>query len=84
MEWLKIQSFLVYMGNWNIGMKKCQFTFDGIELVDPSYWQVSFDVVACTFCACVSSKVKNFCSLSANLEVYMLWSWDYMAIVLQL
>ena len=30
-----------------------------------------FDVVAHAFCACFSSKVKIFCSLSVNLEVHM-------------
>ena len=53
-------------------MKKFQFAFDGFELVDPSHWYMSFDVEACALCVCASSKVKMFCSLSANLEVHML------------
>ena len=65
------QSFLVYIVAEGIGMKESQFAFDGFELVDPSHLHVSFGVVACAFCVCISSKVKILCSLSVNLEVHM-------------
>ena len=65
-------------------MKELQFVPDGHEVLDPSHWHVSFDVVSHAFCVCISSKVKIFCSLSVNLGVYMFRLWDQVAIVLQL
>ena len=62
---------LVYVVAEGIGMKEFQCVFDGFKLVDPNYWHISFDVVACACCACISSKVKIFCSLSVNLEVHI-------------
>ena len=64
-----IQCFLVYMVTAGSGMKEFQFAF---ELVDPSCWHVSFDVVVHAFYVCISSKVKIFCSLCVNLEVHIL------------
>ena len=63
--------FLVYVVAEGIGVKESQIVFYGFQLVDPSYWHVSFDVMAFAFCVCISSKVKIFCSLSVNLEVHM-------------
>ena len=34
----------------SIGMKEFQLAFDGFELVDPSHWHMSFDVVAYALC----------------------------------
>ena len=65
-------------------MNQFQFAFDGIELVDPSHWHVSFDVAACAFCVCVSSKVKIFCSLSVSLGVHMFELRDQVASVPQI
>ena len=31
---------------------------DGYEVIDPSHWHVSFDVVAHALHVCISSKVK--------------------------
>ena len=70
MEWWLAQCFLVYTVAEDIGVKESKFAFDGFKLVDPSHWHTSFDV-ACATCACVSSKVKIFCSMSVNLEVHM-------------
>ena len=53
------------------------------EVGDPSHWCVSLDMVVCAFCACISSKVKIFCSLSVDLGVHMFVLWDQLAIVLQ-
>ena len=61
--------FLVYVVAEVIGVKGFQFVFDGFKLVDPIYWHVSFDVAVQAFCACISWKVKIFCSFSVNLEV---------------
>ena len=71
MEWRLTQSLSVYIVAEGISVKESQFAFDGFELVDPSQWHMSFDVVAHASCTCVSSMVKNFCSLSVNLEVHM-------------
>ena len=49
--------FLVYVVAEGISVKESQFAFGRFELVDPSYWHMSFDVVACAFCVCISSKV---------------------------
>ena len=54
-----------------ISVKEFQFVFDRLELVDPGYWHVSFDVAMHVFCVCISSKMKIFYSLSVNLEVHM-------------
>ena len=62
---------LVYVVAEGIGMKEFHCGLDGFELVDPNYWHMSFDAVVHAFCVCISSKVKIFCSLSANLEVHM-------------
>ena len=61
----------IYIVAEGIGVKESQFAFDGFELVDPSHWYASFDVVACASYACISSKVKIFCILSVNLEVHI-------------
>ena len=64
--------FLVYVLAGGIRVKEYQFVFDRFELVDQSYWHVSFDVMAHAFCVCISSKVKTFYSLSVNPGVHML------------
>ena len=62
----------IYIVADGIGVKGFQFAFDGFDFVDPSHWCMSFDVVAHASCACVSSKLKIFCSLSVILDVHML------------
>ena len=64
-------------------MTEFQFVFDGFELVNLNHWHMSFDVVACALCVCLSSKVKIFCSLSVSLGMHMFGLWDQVAIVLQ-
>ena len=75
MEWncqmIVYSEFLVYVVAEGISVKESQFVFKGFEVVNPSYWHMSFDLVGYAFCKCISSKVKIFCSMSVNLEVCM-------------
>ena len=69
-EWFKFHSFLVYV-------------LDGFELVDLNHWHMFFDVAAHAFCACISSKVNVFYSLSVNLGEHMFRLQDQVAVIIQ-
>ena len=69
-DWRVIVSQYIW-GTESIGMKEFKNMFDGYEMVDPNHWCMSFDVLAHAFFACISSKVKIFCSFSVHLEVHV-------------
>ena len=57
----------------SICVKEFKFVFDGYELINPSHWHLSFDVVAHAFCACISSKVKGLLFLECQSRSAHVW-----------